>query len=56
MVVYWSGYIEVNPNPKEDNFDFIGLVIAAQSMKVFYVKCATDYGVFLDKDVSDEIY
>ena len=56
IVVYKSGDIKVNPNPKEDNFDFIGLVMSAPSMKVFYAKCVTEYGVFLDKDVSDEIY
>ena len=56
MVVYKSGNIEVNPNPKEDNFDFIGLVMAGPSMKEFYEKCVKEYGVFIDKDVSDEIY
>ena len=56
MVVYKSGDIEVNPNPKKDNFDFIGLVMAGPSMKVFYEKCIAEYGVFLDNEVSDKIY
>ena len=56
MVVYRSGDIEVNPNPKKDNFDFVGLVMAGPSMKVFYEKCIAEYGVFLDNEISDKIY
>lgn len=56
MIVYRSGDIEVNPNPKKDNFDFIGLVMAGPSLKVFYKKCIAEYGVFLDNEISDKIY
>ena len=52
MVVYKSGDIEVNPNPKRNNFEFIGLIMAGPSMKIFYEKCVSEYGVILDTEVS----
>jgi hypothetical protein len=45
MFVYKCGDIEVNPNPKNDNFDIIGLVMAGPSLKVFYEKCIAEYGL-----------
>ncbi|WP_396632372.1 hypothetical protein [Maribacter sp. R86514] len=56
MVVYRDGVIKVNPNPREDDLGFIGLVMAGPSMKVFYEKCIAEYGIFVDKEVSDKIY
>lgn len=56
MVVYKNGNVEVNPGPKENNFDFIGLIMAGPSMKIFYNACVAKYGVILDKEVSDNIY
>lgn len=56
MVVYRSGNIQVNPHPKKDNFDFIGLIMAGPSLKVFYKKCIAEYGVFIDNEISNKIY
>jgi hypothetical protein len=56
MVVYKSGNIEVNPEPVIENLDFIGLIMAGPSMKIFYEFCIEEYGVFYDKEISDEIY
>jgi hypothetical protein len=57
MVVYNSGIIESNPSPKENNYDFVGLIMAGPSMKNFYQKCAKEYGVFDDaNNISNEIF
>ncbi len=56
MVLYNRGNIEVNPKPKEDNFDFVGLLMAGPSMRIFYEKCVKEFGVFHDHDISDEVY
>jgi hypothetical protein len=56
MVLYNRGEIEVNPKPKIENIDFVGLFMAGPSMKDFYEKCVSEYGVLIDNEVSDELY
>jgi hypothetical protein len=56
MVLYNRGEIEVNPMPKIENIDFVGLFMAGPSMKDFYEKCVSEYGVLIDNEVSDELY
>ena len=53
MVIYNQGTIEVNPESKESDFDFLGLFKAGPSLRKFYEKCVIKYGVFKDNDVSD---
>jgi hypothetical protein len=56
MVLWDEGEIKINPEPEENNFDFIGLFMAGPSMKEFYNNCVREYGVIIDNDISDEIY
>jgi len=56
MVLYNRGEIEVNPKPKTENIDFVGLFMAGPSMKDFYEKCVSEYGVFIDNEISNELY
>ncbi len=56
MVLYNHGEIEVNPKPKAENIDFVGLFMAGPSMKVFYEKCVKEYGAFVDNEISNELY
>jgi hypothetical protein len=56
MVLYNHGEIEVNPKPKPENIDFVGLFMAGPSMKIFYEKCVKEYGVFIDNEISNELY
>ena len=56
MVLYNHGEIEVNPKPKIENIDFVGLLMASPSMKVFYEKCVNEYGVIVDNEISNELY
>ena len=56
MVLYNRGEIEVNPKPKIENIDFVGLIMAGPSMKDFYEKCVSEYGVFVDNEISNELY
>ncbi len=55
MVVSNRGKIEVNPKPKAENIDFLGLIMAGPSMKDFYEKCVSEYGrVFIDNVPSNQ--
>ncbi|MCM4169818.1 hypothetical protein KCTC52924_03598 [Arenibacter antarcticus] len=56
MGLYRQGEVEVNPKPKTENIDFVGLFMAGPSMKVFYEKCVTEYGDFGDNEISNELY
>jgi len=56
MVLYNKGEIEINPKPKTENIDFVGLFMAGPSMKVFYEKCVSEYGDFIDNEISNELY
>jgi len=56
MILYNHGEIEVNPKPKTENIDFVGLFMAGPSMIVFYRKCVAEYGVFADNEISNELY
>eukprot|EP01093_Parvamoeba_rugata_P017033 TRINITY_DN661_c0_g1_i3.p2 TRINITY_DN661_c0_g1~~TRINITY_DN661_c0_g1_i3.p2 ORF type:complete len:199 (-),score=39.65 TRINITY_DN661_c0_g1_i3:629-1225(-) len=56
MVIYKDGKIEIDSNPRKDNYDFIGLVMSGPSMKDFYKKCVKEYGTFNDETILDEIY
>ena len=56
MVLYDHGDIKVNPKPKVENIDFVGLFMAGPSMKDFYEKCIHEYGVFTDNEISDELF
>lgn len=48
--------IEVNPKPKAENIDFVGLFMAGPSLKDFYQKCFDEYGEFIDNEISDDLY
>jgi hypothetical protein len=56
MVVSNRGEIELNPKPKAENIDFLGLLMAGPSMKDFYEKCVSEYGVIIDNEISNELY
>jgi hypothetical protein len=56
MVLYNRGEIVVNPKPKTENIDFVGLFMAGPSMKDFYEKCVSEYGVLIDNEISNELY
>jgi hypothetical protein len=56
MVLYNHEGVQVNPKPKTENVDYIGLLMAGPSMKKFYEKCVTHYGVFIDNEISNELY
>ena len=56
IVIYDRGELKINPEPQENSFDFVGLLMSAPSMKRFYDKCFKEYEFFIDEDIPDEIY
>ena len=56
MVVYNKGHIEVNPQLKKNDIDFIGLIKAGPSCRKFYKECYKEYGAIKDCDVPDSIF
>lgn len=56
MVTYNAGHVTNNNTPRRTDCDFVLLIKAGPSLRIFYNNCTKVYGQITDSDIPDETY
>jgi hypothetical protein len=56
MATYKNGQVYIDDKNNPDDIDFVGLLKANSSLKIFYMNCKNNYGELIDVDLDDSIY